>query len=71
MKCPCEQCISFAICNSMMKKIMDVSHLSIEKDCSTLRKYIQEEDHTLYFKKVNVARKLYNLPLIRRGDMRL
>jgi hypothetical protein len=69
-KCPCEKCISFAICNSIMKKIMDVTHLSIERNCSAISKYIKEEDPTSYYKKVNIARKLYKLPPIRRGNTR-
>ena len=71
MKCPCEQCISFAICNSIMKKVEDVTHLSMEKNCSALSDYVREEDNTMYYKKINVARKLYKLPPIRREDVRL
>ncbi len=70
MKCPCEQCISFAICNSIMKKIEDVTHLSIEKNCSSLSKYVREADNAMYYKKINVARKLYKLPAIGRAGFR-
>ena len=69
MKCPCEECISFAICNSVMKEIMDISHLTIERDCIILRRYIQEKDSDLYYEKINAARKLYNLPLLHRRDI--
>ena len=69
-KCPCEECISFAICNSVMRNIEDVTHLAIERDCTMLSKYVLEEDHNIYFKKINIARKLYNLPLVSRGDVK-
>ena len=65
MKCPCEQCISFAICNSIIrdKEVPDVSQHSLDKDCYELQQFLGMGlgDRKLCKKDVNNARKIFGL----------
>ena len=65
MKCPCEGCISFAICNSIIKdmKVPDVSWLSLDKDCYALKDFLGMDlsDRKLLKKYINTARKIFGL----------
>ena len=65
MKCPCEECISFAICNSIIKdmEVPDVSHLSLDKDCYELKDFLGMDlsDRKLFKKDINTARKIFGL----------
>ena len=66
MKCPCEECISFAICkievNSM--ETPDVTQHSMARQCETLMQYIRIKDRRLYEPKVVITRKLFGLDAI-------
>jgi len=65
MKCPCEKCISFAICNSIIKdmKVPDVSGLSLDKDCCALKDFLGMDlsDRKLLKKDIDTARKIFGL----------
>jgi len=69
MKCPCEECISFAICKIKALETNDVTHLSVKQKCHTLQEYIHYSTKELQFSmrtksKINVARKLFGLKVI-------
>ena len=68
-KCPCKQCISFAICNSMIKEMVipDITNHSVFKDCSDLHNYIgannKDAIHTdTHRKEINITRKIFGVP---------
>lgn len=67
MKCPCEQCISFAICKMELRAFTpNVSSYSEIRNCHDLQNYLGVHDHkmnrrSLYQHQINVARKLYGL----------
>ena len=65
MKCPCKKCISFAICNSIIKdmKVPDVSRLSLDKDCYALKDFLGMDlsDRRLIKEDISTARKIFGL----------
>ena len=68
MKCPCEECISYAICNSMVKAMNtpDVCQLSIYKNCPDLKVYlnVHEADHNSTYEdscRINYTRDIFGL----------
>jgi hypothetical protein len=68
MKCPCEECISFAICNAQIKSmgIPSVINHAIYKKCSTLHKFMKlnaEKSFTKFNQtEVNYTRMIFKLP---------
>ncbi len=69
MKCPCEQCISFAICSAKLKAFMpNVSQYSEIRKCHDLREYLGIDvtnRRRLYQDQINTTRKLYGLTPMR------
>jgi len=73
MKCPCEECISFAICNNTIKDMPKpkVKALATVRQCYDLLYYLNYEDHMknpgklIYYNeteiRINTARQLYGL----------
>ena len=73
MKCPCEECISLAICNNTIKDMPEpkVRTLAIVRQCHDLFCYLNYEDHMktpgklIYYSeteiRINIARQLYGL----------
>ena len=61
MKCPCEECISYAICNARLKEMEepDVVKLSSRVNCVSLRSYVCDGTSMSTIRKTRV---LYNLP---------
>jgi hypothetical protein len=60
MKCPCKECISYAICNAKLKAMEepDVVKLSVRVKCNSLMDYIYVPTmHT-----IRKTRVLFNLP---------
>jgi hypothetical protein len=57
-KCPCEECISFAICNARIKEMEDpdVTRFSFNVDCDLLLDYINPElEPTAYYVVYNIG----------------
>ena len=75
MKIPCEECISYAICNVQIKqmKVPDVTRFSLNKGCDRLQKFIRlyEKDgqHSVFnSREISETRKFFKLSeLTRRG----
>lgn len=65
-KCPCEQCISFAICNAQINSmnIPDVTRHSIERNCEILMEYIKADTRHDNGPLVDKTRKLFGLRLL-------
>ncbi len=64
-KVPCEDCVTFAICNSLIgtSKYKDVTNLARNKRCSLLMDYI---DHKFGRKAlVDEARAIFGLPPVK------
>jgi len=61
MKCPCEKCISYAICNAVLKEMEDpdVVTLSSDANCISLRNYLCNGRSMSTVRKTRV---LFNLP---------
>lgn len=63
MKCPCEECISFAICNMKIKE--SVGQHSVMRECCDLQEYLglnRQFRRRSYRDQINFARKLFGLP---------
>jgi hypothetical protein len=60
MKCPCEQCISFAICYAKIREleIPDVVKYSAKRGCRDLRNYV----YGMVKGRVAITRLLFGLP---------
>ncbi len=65
-KCPCEDCISFAICSIELKaSYINVTLYSEIRQCYDLQEYLgvdKENRRPLYQDQINTTRKLYGLP---------
>ena len=65
-RCPCEECISFAICkievNAM--KNPDVTQHSMARECEVLMQYIRIKNRKLNESAVIEARKLFGLDIM-------
>jgi hypothetical protein len=65
MKCPCKECISYAICNSIIrnKEIPDVSQHSLNRNCDDLQHFLGMGlgDRKLCKRDINNARKVFGL----------
>ena len=74
MKVPCEQCISFAICNVQIKEMKepDVTQFSMKMNCDNLKGYIRlgvKGDHATYNRvEIANARKLFGLGRVIPGE---
>jgi len=57
IKCPCEECISFAICNAKIKSMHtpDISNFSSMIDCEILSEYIDAKP--LYYVSYEIGNK--------------
>lgn len=78
MKCPCEECISLAICNGIIKSMEnpDITRFTIKKKCRDLTDFLNIYEQALtkgfpegssrleYKKKVNKARVIFKLELL-------
>ena len=65
-KCPCEQCISYAICNAQVNSmnIPDVTGYSIERNCEALMQYIKVNTRCDNGALVDNTRRLFGLRLL-------
>lgn len=64
MKCPCEQCISYAICNAKLKEmsIPEICTLTKEINCEALKDYIKLLDQlNVRYDRIDHTRTLFNL----------
>jgi len=59
-KCPCEECISFAICYARIREveIPDIIQYSAERGCEDLRKYVFDTRGV----RITETRLLFGLP---------
>ena len=73
MKCPCEECISFAICNIEVKgmKPIDVISLALHKNCLALYEFLNldrldDDEHLTVFnqEEINYTKKLFKTPAL-------
>ncbi len=66
MKCPCEQCISFAICNAQINSmnIPDVTRHSMDRECESLMQYIRANTRSDNGSLVDNTRRLFGLGLL-------
>ncbi len=64
-KCPCEQCISFAICKVQINdmNMPDVTQFSIARDCETLIEYIRGRSDGIR-ERVDIARKTLGIGVL-------
>ena len=67
IKCPCEECISFAICNSIIRdqQVPDVSQFSLDRNCEQLKEFVGMglpiPNRELFREYINNARKVFGL----------
>jgi len=66
-KCPCEKCISLAICNNIIRDMPkpEVTRHSERRQCCDLQEYLgvdEENRRPLYQDQINTTRKLFGLP---------
>ena len=72
IKCPCEECISFAICNSNIRKMHrpDVCQHSLSRKCKELQEYISvfaESESEMDISNIDNTRLIFGLPIIDRA----
>jgi len=73
IKCPCEECISLAICNSSIRKMTkpDVCQYSILRKCEELKMYINfyaKSESEMDISNIDNARRVFGLPIIDRDE---
>ena len=66
MKCPCKECISYAICNAIIKNVSigfqpSVISLAEEKDCQDLIKFINPGFYKVTKAQINEAMRMFKL----------
>ena len=66
MKCPCDGCISYAICNAIIKNVTtgvqpSVISLAGEKDCQDLINFISTGVYKVIKTQINEAREMFKL----------
>lgn len=72
-KCPCIECISFAICNTNIRNMPkpDVCQHAILRKCKELKVYINiyaEKDSDLDILNIDNARRIFGLSIIDRDE---
>ncbi len=72
-KCPCMECISFAICNTNIRKMLkpDVCQHSILRKCKELKAYINiyaESESEMDISNIDDARRIFGLSIIYREE---
>jgi len=69
IKCPCEECISFAICNIEIKTyaIPEVCLLSKRVKCDALKDYVGITLQQVNYKEVDNARVIFGLKPVNEG----
>ena len=71
MKCPCEKCICFAICNVRLKEMIspEICQLSQQVECDALKDYInlRSRMHKNYIR-IDYTRGLFNLEPVNKGQ---
>ena len=70
MKSPCKDCISYAICNVILKRMKnpEITVLSREVDCDVLREYININTNTINYKRIDNVRELFKLQPVNMTD---
>ena len=73
IKCPCEECISFAICNSSIRIMArpDVCQHSLSRKCKELQAYINiyaESESEMDLSNIDNTRRIFGLPVIDRDE---
>lgn len=71
-KCPCEECVSFAICNSTIKDmtVPTIANLSTTRGCNELLEFIHMNKKGYVYvhsnkREINIARRLFGLKLLK------
>ena len=72
-KCPCVECISFAICNTNIRKMLkpDICQHSILRKCAVLKAYINiyaESESEMDISNIDNTRRIFKLSVIYREE---